>query len=71
MMVALTPFNLNEVESKVLEFQILDDVWKATWLQVHPESYLGPLQFEHDFRRVLLRIKKQMGFKPESWFYMS
>ena len=78
MMVAMAPFNLDEKESQVLSlraFQMLD-VCKGKrmqWLQ--RETYLGPMQFEDDLRRscaeFYLDLKKEWGFKPTSWFYMS
>lgn len=65
MMVTLTPFNLDEVESQVLSLPAIQmlDVCKVQWLQqLHHESYLGPMKFEDDLMafmsRVYLELKK-------------
>ena len=78
MMVAMAPFNLDEKESQVLSlraFQMLDVCKGKRMQRLQRESYLGPMQFEDDLRRscaeFYLELKKEWGFKPTSWFYMS
>lgn len=71
MMVTLTPFNLDKVESQVLSLPAIQmlNVCKVQRLQqLHHESYLGPMQFEDDLMafmsRVYLELKRSGDLSP-------